>query len=312
MVLIGISLWIKSFLHPHPMSFFYDSHPMPLYALTLSLVSKGKASILLALALLIITGFMLIRLNTRFIFIQDRTHLPLFFYLCITGGMVFLHQLNPVVPASIFILLALERMLASYRIDRLSMNPFEASFLLGIASLFYAPAGLFLVLLWFAQALLRPSYWKEWLYTILGFALPYIFLYGYYYLSGRDFHVQTRELLTFLEQNPHTPALSVTYRIYIGYILLMVLISSIFMLRVFQAKKILARRTFNLLFWWFILSIAIYFLVPSASYEMIIIAVIPVSFILAHYFNYTKIRPWIAEFMFVVFAFLTLYTIWSI
>lgn len=311
MVLIGISLWIKSFLHPLPLSFFYDSHPMPLYALTLSLVSKGKASIILALALIVITGFMLIRLNTRFIFIQDRTHLPLFFYLCISGGMIFLQQLNPVVPASIFMLLALERMLASYRIDRLSMNPFEASFLLGIASLFYAPAGLFLVLLWFAQALLRPSYWKEWLYTILGFALPYIFLYGYDYLSGRDFNVQTSELLIFLEQNPHASALPITYRIYIGYILLLVLISSFYMLRVFPAKKILARRTFNLLFWWFILSIAIYLLVPSVSYEMIIMEAIPVSFILAHYFNYTKIRPWIAELLFVIFAFLSLYSIWS-
>ena len=310
MVLIGAGLWVASWIHPQVMQFYADLHPMPLYKLTLSITGTGLGSRFLGLGLVVITGFLLIRLNTRFIFIQDRTHLPLLFFLMLAGSYPPLERLNPVVPASIFLLIALERMLESYRVDRLSMNPFEASILLGIASLFYAPACFFILVIWIAQGLLRPQYWREWIYTLLGFALPYIVLYAYYYLAGRSFGDETRQILSFLSDRTPQLVLPVTYRLFFGYVLLLVIMSSFQLLRVFQAKKILARRAFNLLFWWFLTCAGIFLFVPAVSIEIFLLSFIPVAFILSHYFQYAKVKPWLIEFFFLAFVSLLLAALW--
>ena len=310
MVLLGISLWLKSFAHPAIEMAFFNNHGMPLFALLQSLLGNGFASRLFALILLIITGFMLIRLNSKFIFIQDRTYLPLFFFILLAGGYLPLQKLNPVIPAAIFLLIALEKMLETYRVDRLSLNPFEAAFLISIASLFYAPSVFFLLMIWIAVGILRPGYWREWVYTLLGFAMPYLFLYSYYYLTGQDFNVRSRALVDFMFIRFSPGIASSAYRLFLIYLMLLVLIASIYMVRYYPVKKILARRTFMLLFWWFITGLGVYLILPSISTEIIILLAVPMSYILAHFFIYARSRPWIQELLFDVFLGFLFYSAW--
>lgn len=310
MVILGISLWLKSFTHPVLAEVYFNNHPMPLFALLMYFLGNGFASRLIALILLIITGFMLIRLNTKFIFIQDRTYLPLFFFLLLAGGYFQFQQLNPLIPAVIFLLIALERMLGTYRIDKLSMNPFEASFMVSIASLFYAPSIFFLILIWVAVGLLRPGYWREWIYTILGFAMPYLFLYSYYYLANKDIELQSRTLLDFLFIHYSPGISSASFRLFLLYLFLLVLLSSFYMVRYYPAKKILARRTFVLLFWWFLTVFGVYLIIPSVSGEILILASVPISYVLAHFFMYAKSRLWIMELLFDSFLGFLFYSAW--
>ena len=310
MVLIGICLWLKSFFHPVVEEVFFNNHPMPLFALLRYLLGSGFASRLVALILLIITGFMLIRLNSKYIFIQDRTYLPLFFMILIAGSSRTFQQLNPVIPAAIFILLALERMLGTYRLDKLSLNPFEAAFMVAIASLFYAPSVFFLLMIWIAVGILRPGYWREWIYTILGFLMPYLFLYSYYYLSGINFSNQSKMLLDFmyLHYSPGIPLNS--YRMFLVFLTILMIISGLAMVRYYPAKKILARRTFMLFFWWFLTVTGVFFLLPSVSTEILILAAVPIAFVLAHFFMYVKSRSWIQELLFDLFLGFLFYSAW--
>jgi len=310
MVLIGICLWLKSFFHPVVEEVFFNNHPMPLFALLRYLLGSGFASRLVALILLIITGFMLIRLNSKYIFIQDRTYLPLFFMILIAGSSRTFQQLNPVIPAAIFILLALERMLGTYRVDKLSLNPFEAAFMVAIASLFYAPSVFFLLMIWIAVGILRPGYWREWIYTILGFLMPYLFLYSYYYLSGINFSNQSKMLLDFmyLHYSPGIPSNS--YRMFLVFLTILMIISGLAMVRYYPAKKILARRTFMLFFWWFLTVTGVFFLLPSVSTEILILAAVPIAFVLAHFFMYVKSRSWIQELLFDLFLGFLFYSAW--
>ena len=310
MVLIGICLWLKSFFHPVVEEVFFNNHPMPLFALLRYLLGSGFASRLVALILLIITGFMLIRLNSKYIFIQDRTYLPLFFMILIAGSSRTFQQLNPVIPAAIFILLALERMLGTYRVDKLSLNPFEAAFMVAIASLFYAPSVFFLLMIWIAVGILRPGYWREWIYTILGFLMPYLFLYSYYYLSGINFSNQSKMLLDFmyLHYSPGIPSNS--YRMFLVFLTILMIISGLAMVRYYPAKKILARRTFMLFFWWFLTVTGVFFLLPSVSTEILILAAVPIAFVLAHFFMYVKSRRWIQELLFDLFLGFLFYSAW--
>jgi hypothetical protein len=310
MVLLGISLWIKSLLHPAADEIFFNNHPMPLYAMLQYLLGSGFASRFVALILLIIAGFMLIRLNSKFIFIQDRTYLPLLFLLLIAGSSKVFQQLNPVIPAAIFVLLALERMLSTYRVDKLSLYPFEAAFMIAVASMFYSPAAFFLVMIWIAVAILRPGYWREWVYTLLGFSMPYLFLYSYYYLSGINISTQSRTLLDFmfLHYSPGVPSNS--YRLFLIYLTLLVLIAGVSIIRYYPAKKILARRTFMLLFWWFLTVSVVFLVLPSVSTEILILAAIPISYVLAHFFLYARSLNWIKELLFDLFLGFLFYSAW--
>jgi len=253
---------------------------------------------------------MLIRLNSKYIFIQDRTYLPLFFMILIAGSSRTFQQLNPVIPAAIFILLALERMLGTYRVDKLSLNPFEAAFMVAIASLFYAPSVFFLLMIWIAVGILRPGYWREWIYTILGFLMPYLFLYSYYYLSGINFSNQSKMLLDFmyLHYSPGIPSNS--YRMFLVFLTILMIISGLAMVRYYPAKKILARRTFMLFFWWFLTVTGVFFLLPSVSTEILILAAVPIAFVLAHFFMYVKSRSWIQELLFDLFLGFLFYSAW--
>ena len=52
--------------------------------------------------------------------------------------------------------------------------------------------------------------------------------------------------------------------------------------------------------WIFVLTVVIYFVVPSASVELIFILFIPISYLFTHFF--VSIRsPWIADILFILF-----------
>jgi hypothetical protein len=311
MVFIGLLLWIKPFAQPPLQEFFYDRYPMPLYELSKSMMGSGTFSVVLGWILLIVTGFMLVRLNTRFIFIQDRTHLPLLIFIMLAGGFPLLQGFSPVMVAAILILLAMERLLGTYRVDVLSFNPFEAGFFVGLASLFYANAFIFLLVVWIALILLRPGFWREWAYTILGFASPFLILLSVYYLSDIGFERFYHIVRAVFTAKNVEPVVSAAFQFYGLYVLLALIIASLLLLKVFPAQKIIARRTFNLLFWMFFITIAAYFAIPSASYEILILAAIPVSYNLSHYLLYAKIRKWMLDLFFALFFILLVYAVLS-
>jgi hypothetical protein len=55
-----------------------------------------------------------------------------------------------------------------------------------------------------------------------------------------------------------------------------------------NSKKIKSRKTFTELTWTFIISIIVFFSLPSASVELIFIGTIPISYFLAHYFVFSR------------------------
>jgi hypothetical protein len=61
-----------------------------------------------------------------------------------------------------------------------------------------------------------------------------------------------------------------------------------------SSKKIKSRKTFSMLVWMLVISVAVYFVLPSVSVEMIAIGAIPTAYITANYFSFTK-RTRIAE-----------------
>jgi hypothetical protein len=226
-------LWFKSITGD--IQHVYDStnHAMPLFKLVLQMFSGNpKLSHFIALVLSLLCAFLLNRLNTKFIFIPERTYLPAIIYIVLVSSSISIQVLNPAVFAALFIIFALERIIDSYKIEQLSYNIFDASLLIGVASLFYFNAIFFIVFIWAGLILIRPFHIREWIYTILGTVLPYFILFSVYFIADIDYKTVLQSVnYSFL--NPVHVTLKLTNTIFYGYVVFLILLASLFILSVF-------------------------------------------------------------------------------
>ena len=291
--LLCLLLWFNPILPHADLALDTSGIPMPLYRLILQIAPVFSfASRIISCILVITIAFMISRLNTKFIFIPERTYLPSFLYVFIICAAVPFKEIYPILPAIIFFLLALERILDSFKIESLSYSIFDASLLLGIASLFYFNIILYLLFIWISISAIRPFHWREWVFSVLGVSIPYLLLFSVYYLFDFPFNTIYASVKgSFATEMPLF--LNKSHYIFIGFVALIVLIASPHILRVLSAKKILARKSYNLFLVLFLFTLSLFFLVKSASIDLVFMAAIPVSIMLAQYFISVRKSRWI-------------------
>jgi hypothetical protein len=306
-VIIVIALWASPFVKiGNQLSLYFDINAMPLYGLLSSLIGTNPLpGVILSLLLVSLMAFLVVNLNTTLFFINERTFLPALFYLLLGGLFPQYQILNPAIFAAVFLMLAIRRIMEAYRVQGTAYNFFDAGILIATGSLFYAN------LLWFGLivitgiALLRTGNLKEIVLALLGLATPYILICGFYYVAGKSvpdlFSVIGYNLFTLHTQYVFTPLTIVT--VLFAGALTVLGISHVFML--FNTKKIQSRKTFSLLLWIFMISVAVYLFVSSASVEIIWIAGIPGCYFLSHYFVFNR-RKVLPEILFAGLLFLIL------
>lgn len=315
--LIGILLWWQAFKTGAQNIFHFDTYQMFFYKFAdrffdgFPIIAKVSCFILL-----LIQVFILNQLNKKYLIINVRTYLPAIFFIIITSSFIELQRINPAIFASFFLIMAIDRVFNSYRIKGLSYHYFEAAFIISIGSLFYPPAAYFIIFLWFAAAQLRPFHWREWLFPILGLITPYILLTGYFYVFKQELfyfidYLKTNFTYYHIET---TNYFSLPYMIFYGFILFITFIAIMHIFSSLFKKKIQARKSFTLFTWLLIISLAIFFFDASASFEMIYLIAVPMSFLLADYFAHLHSRVWgdivfIFIFLNLIFIELTKYNI---
>jgi len=239
---------------------------------------------LIALALVITNALWLSRMNTKFILIKSRTYLPAILYALICGSLQAFHDLTPALIASFLLIISLEIIFDSYGEERLSYKFFEASFLVSLASLTYATMALYLVPVWIILAILRNASWREWLFTIIGFTIPYVFLYTIYYLTDQDIALNTENILSNFKPEKGIDFPDLLPMIYYGFLALLVFVASLRLIGTFQGMKIYIRKFFLVLFVLFLFTLGIHLFLYTKALELIFIYAIPVSYLLTFYF----------------------------
>jgi len=283
-------LWVSAFINPQiaPQA-VYEENPMVLYGLIIKITGSNLASgVIFSFLSLTIMLFLLVGFNTSVFFINVRTFLPALFYILFSAIFPQQQVMNPVLPASIFLMIALMRIMSAYREKGTAFNFFDAGMLISIGSMFYANFIWFGLLLVVGIALLRTGNIKEISISILGLLTPYILLSGFYYVLGIDIGA----FLADLNYNlfGRTPGYSFS-RLILAFIVLsgiIILVSIVFLMMRISTKKIKSRKTFYLLLWTLFISLVLYLVLPSASVEMIWITGIPASYLLTNYFVFVR------------------------
>lgn len=300
-------LWISAFLDPQlPSQAIYETSPMPLYAiLKMLLGSTPFPGVLFSFVMVALMLFLIVHFNTAVFFINERTFLPASLYLFFSALFPQYQVLNPVLPAVVFMLLAIMRIMDTYRKPGIAYNFFDAGLLIGIGSMFYANLIWFGLLIFIGNAILRTGSIKEIGVSLLGLITPYLVTTGLFYVMGKDLTAFFTDITGNLFGYSGTydfSRLIIIALIFIG----MALVAAIFYLMMgINSKKIKTRKTFSLLLWSFFISLIVYFALPSVSVEIVWITAMPASYFLAHYFVFSR-KKLIPEIIFSGFLILIL------
>ncbi len=295
-------VWLYSFIEAPNYLFVFDPHPMPMARIMEGLCASADWLCYLVTALLVILcGLMLIRVNTTFILIPDRSYLPAFMFIFLNALYLPLQGFNPVMGGLIFFILAMMKVFRSYHEKRLYTGMLTAGIYLGLASLFYAKFILFLPVLWIGLIILRTFQWREWVFSFIGLALPYVFIFSHDYLAGQSLQGRYYDILTNFRPELFFPDWGLAYNILFGILAFAILAASYFMLQSIQGFKIYIRKYYRFLFWLFLFTAALFGFFYKSSIELMPVAAIPVSFLLSFYFVKLRNKLW-GELLFIFLA----------
>lgn len=305
-ILLLLAVWISAFVSPVNTQSHLSADPMPLYGLLLKYTADIKyLGVVISLLIVSLMAFILVNFNTTDFFINERTFLPAVIYILFSGLFPEFQGLNPALPASLFLILALRRIMDGYRKQGTAYNFFDAGILIGIGSLFYANLIWFGLLVIIGIALLRTGNIIEIAISLLGMITPYFITIGIYYIIGGD----PAAFLSLIKNNMYNmsevyvlPRLIIAALIIIGAI---TFAGMVHLISILNTKKIRSRQTFFLLIWVFLISVGVFIILPASSVEMIWIISIPSSYFMAHYFIFIR-RKIVPEILFSVFLILVL------
>ena len=175
--LLVIALWLPAFLSEPEHTF---TNLMPLYELFVSVVGgSGKLALIIGVLLVVAEGLLLNRIIDTHKILPERNNLVAFFYILFSSIHTSFLYANPVLLANLFIIIALGQLLTIYNQKSVLKEVFNASVLISIASLFYFPSILMILLIWATFIIIRPLEWRNYILSLLGPLLVGIWLASY-------------------------------------------------------------------------------------------------------------------------------------
>lgn len=312
--ILAIILWSNIFYASKDAIFISSPYHMPAYQYFMYLIPNFIFSQILALFLIISQAFYLVHINQKYNFISHRTFLTSFLFIIISSTFLDLHYLHPVIIANIFVLATIVQIFSGYKKTKRYKQSFNIGFLIALAGLFYFNANILMLFVFISFLVLHSFNWREWFISLIGFITPYIFVIVIYFYTDNlnDFFILLKNIVHY-----HSPKLLHSFSSYffIGVLTSLSILSIIRLSNTYSNNKVSTRNYFSLFVILLILITLTFFLVPFASIELIIIAAIPLSYLMANYYL-SENRSWLKQISFslLLLSFIIFYIqdIWNI
>lgn len=309
--ILTLTLFIISMIRAEALTAFTG---MPFYGLIFGGIQNSPVlDRIIALALMVLLGYMLVRIGGRYVLLSIRSLMPALFFALIAAALPEARQLSPALVGSVFYLLCFAILFDVNDKPPDTFSIFNAAIVLALGSMFYLKLIWFLPLIWISLASLRSVTWRELLYPVIAFLLLGLFLFTWYWGirdEGSLFTELLRKNLAIngslgqLKQNNHFSAL-----IYYGFILLLVIAASVYMISRFQTRKTVVQNIYQVLFYMFIAGALFFSLISRFDPTSLVYIAIPVSYILSNYLH-RKQNPWTHELIMWILVGLLVFVQW--
>ena len=217
-------------------------------------------------------------------FYQSENSIPSLLFIIIIGSWTGFHFFSPLLFSLLFILMGLNRILKVYHQNNILSEVFDAGFYLGLASIIYYPALLFLISYWIFLSMNRAFSFREYFFPLLGLFIPFFFLAGYFFyfdLPIEFLHpTSSEDVASIISLN------SLTQRIFLVLTGLSLVLALPFFIKQISRSKIKTKNSKRLILFLLVNSMFIYWL--SFTYFPIhnraLILIIPLVFIIPFYY----------------------------
>jgi hypothetical protein len=205
-------------------------------------------------------------------------------FVILVGSWTGFHFFSPLLLSLLFLLIGLNRMLKVFHQKEINSEVFDAGFALGMASIIYYPASLFLVSLWIYISMNRAFNFREYFLPLLGMLLPFFFLSVYFFYQDLPYDFLT--IQSSVEVRSLVNLASLTQRIFLVISGLAFVLSLPFFIKNIARSKVKTKNARRVILVVLLNALVIYFLsftyFPVHNREIILF--FPMVFILPFYF----------------------------
>ena len=284
-LIIGILFWLGSFLVPFSYQFFEGENKSILYY-PIDKITSGIPflQVFLSLVLVLFVAFLIQQINSRYSLIKVRTKIPAVIYIIITGGFTSMHTLHPVFFAAIFTILGINSLLTIFNNTEPQLEIFNAGLFIALGTLFYFNLIVLLPAFLIAISILRRERnWREFLVLLIGFVIPILFALSYAFFTD-----QLNEAFLNFQKNIITPVnhfkSNYVLQGFLALLIFLTLLGSIKIMQQYDSRKVSSRKYYQVFFVIFLFSMFSFAFIPATSQEMLVIAVLPVTFLISNLF----------------------------
>lgn len=309
--LLTLALFVLSVIRGDEISGFTN---MPFYRLIFGQLHQIPVlNRFIALSLMFLIGYMLIRIGARYVLLPIRSFMPALFFILFTAVLPESRQVSPALVGSVFYLFCFAIIFDVSDKPPDTFSIFSAGLVLALGSMFYLKLVWFLPLIWISLISLRAVNLRELFYPVIAFLLLGLFLFTWYWGIKDDgdlFLGLISENLAFDQGATklfHADHFSVL--IYYGYFLLLIIVASIFIINRFQTRKTVVQNIYQVLFYMFVAGILFFALVNKFDPATLVYVAIPCSYLLANYLHQKK-SSWLHELIMWVFLGLVIFVQW--
>ncbi len=286
-----VIFWIPYFVHPnHLIATAADG---PLFTMLAGwLINLPVLSIGVALFLIVIQALLLTFVFQAYGFFNRKNFMPALIILMAYSWNGTQQALHALLPAGIFIIVALNSILSMYGEQAAYRKVFTASFSIGIASLFYFPLIYLMPFIWFSFVTYRVSTWREYIISIIGVALPYIYYFSWLFWND-NFDAGVISLSDALFKWVLPERLSLVNTVWLSFSTFMLVVAMVAVLNLMSDKLISLRRRAWVLFNYSFSSLLVLIMAGWPIMHSNYLFVFPLAFFLAGSLSLLKRTFWI-------------------
>jgi len=297
-ILLLIAIFIPSFIDAIGASGPEELLPysgMPFYNLIFGAIHKVPVlNHLVTMLIIMLIAYILIRIGVRDQLLQQRSLMPAVFFILFTAALPEARQVSPALTGSLFYLLCFVILFEVQEKKPDTLSIFTASLIMVLGSMFSLKLIWFVPLIWVSLWTMRSVTWRELFYPVVAYMLLALLLFTWYWgikANGAGFVELLQENMAI--SGTFEP-LHFSVHILYGFILLLVLIASIYMANRFLTMKTVVQKIYQVMFYMFLAAVLFYHFIARIDPASLVFIAIPVSFVLSYYFHRKK-SPWIHE-----------------
>jgi hypothetical protein len=251
-----------------------------------------KLCLWFGLILFLSTAILMVLVNNLLHLIHKFSYLPALCYVLLIGGAVEIHLFNPAVIATILLVTGFIVLDKAFESERISYRFFTVPAIISFATFFYQYMYAYMLVVWLVIAFMRPGYWREWVFSILGFAFPLCLAFSWFFLVDDDYsHIGVFFDEIFTLQRA-APSMSVSTIIFSASCILLTIIIFGHILRHIGSGKVILRNRYYVLILIAVVTAGMVFVVPDMLPQAWYLLAFPMSFFLSNYLATTKSIRW--------------------